>query len=157
MRSYQSIGIVWASSLVLLCWVDISWAVPPSAGLTTNSLDVRSRGGRYRPQRPTISPYLALAPGGLGSSAAINYFSVVRPEITQRQVNQQQGFELYQIERQLKQVEDEEASLRAGTKPDVGFMTHRKYFFSSDDQSATQSFGQFSNTNAINNANMGRR
>jgi hypothetical protein len=83
-----------------------------------------------------------LAPGGLGGSAAINYLTVVRPELMQRQVNQQQGFQLYEIERQLRQAEDDEAEYRALNKPETGFMTQKKYFFTSDKQFSNQAPGQ---------------
>ncbi len=113
-------------------------ATPPPAGLTRNSLSVRSTTGRYRPQKPTISPYLALSPGTLGNIAAINYFTVVRPELNQRQVNQQQAVDLRTIERQVRAIEAEEAQPPPGSPPTIGYMTQQKYFGAPLNQSTTQ-------------------
>ena len=72
-------------------------AVPPQPGIQPNSLEVTSTGRRYRPQRRTVSPYLALVPGGLANLAAIQYFTLVQPEITQIQINKEQGNALQKL------------------------------------------------------------
>ncbi len=107
----------------------VARAVPPQPGLQRNSLTVKSSGNRYRPQRPTVSPYLALIPGGLGNLAAINYFNVVKPELAQMQINEQQGNEIQKLETaklggMIAGEEDENAKVRQS----AAFMTHAKYF-----------------------------
>ena len=60
------------------------------AGVSRNSLNIKTvTPGRYRPQKPTVSPYLALSPGAVGNLAAVNYFTIIRPEIVQRQISQE--------------------------------------------------------------------
>lgn len=43
--------------------------------------------GQYQPSRPTVSPYLNL--GRFNTGALPNYYSLVRPQIQQRDFNQQ--------------------------------------------------------------------
>lgn len=120
--------------LGLICWQAgalVGTAAPPPPGIQSNSLDITSPGGlRYRPQRRTVSPYLALVPGGLGNLAAINYFNVVQPEVVQLQINAQQEVALQKLEAQTTAVAAEEAEgeAKAIIRQRSSFMTHRKYF-----------------------------
>jgi hypothetical protein len=104
-------------------------AAPPVPGLQPNSLEVESQGRRYRPQRRTVSPFLALTPGGLGNLAAINYFNVVQPEVQQLQINQQQYDALLKLEGKGPGPAMEEGE-ELGTVPKerASYMTHHKYF-----------------------------
>ncbi len=50
-------------------------------------------------RRPTVSPYLnLLRPSGIGQVP--NYQTIVRPELEQRRLNQQQGAEIQQLQRE---------------------------------------------------------
>ena len=138
MQRYRLAALLMAQLATLNAWADFAQATPPPAGLTRNSLSVRSTTGRYRPQKPTISPYLALSPGSLGNLAAINYFTVVRPELNQRQVNQQQTVDLRTIEKQIRAIEAEENQPLPGSPPTIGFMTQQRYFGAPLNQSTTQ-------------------
>jgi hypothetical protein len=133
-------GASLASALLPVLLTGVARAVPPSAGLQRNSLSVTSTAGRYRPQRPTVSPYLALVPGGLGNLAAINYFNIVKPELSQLQVNDQQGMEIRNLKNELQGAvgEIEAVEEAAVKKQAAGFMTHHKYFGLPTNQSALQ-------------------
>ena len=135
-----SSGTLAHSALLSILLAGASQAVPPSPGLQRNSLSVTSTAGRYRPQRPTVSPYLALIPGGLGNLAAINYFNVVKPELTQLQINDQQGLQNRKLENELQGAVGElEAAEEAVIKKQAaGFMTHQKYFGLPTNQSVLQ-------------------
>jgi len=136
MQPYRYAAILLAELVVLGAICGDSQATPPPAGLTRNSLSIRSSTNRYRPQRPTFSPYIALSPGSLGNLAGVNYFAVVRPELNQRQINQQQNVELRTIENQVRAIEAEETETKPEGPPTIGFQTQRKYFGAPLNQSA---------------------
>src|SRR5271163_885622 len=85
-KTHAVLGLIY-----LILSAAVAQAAPQEPGIQPNSLQIRSKGGRrYRPQKPTVSPYVALTPGGLGNIAAINFFNVVQPELQQLQINQEQ-------------------------------------------------------------------
>jgi len=129
MRRASKIHVV-LSLVYLTLPAVIAQAAPPDAGLQPNSLQVENSGRRYRPKRKTVSPYLALTPGGLGNIAAINYFNVVQPEVVQLQINQDQYNALLKLEGKgpgAAAEEGEELEVKT-LRQSAGFMTHHKYF-----------------------------
>jgi len=106
-------------------------AIPPSPNLRYNGLNVQG-GPRYAPQRPTVSPYLLLAPSS-GTFGITNYYTLVRPQFQQQAINLQQNAALQQIETDLR-------SPTTGINPQTGqpmirntgarsgFNTHYRYF-----------------------------
>ncbi|MHB1033367.1 MAG: hypothetical protein ACYC35_14350 [Pirellulales bacterium] len=57
---------------------------------------------RYQPSRPTVSPYLNLFRNG--NSAAMNYQTLVRPQINQENTNQQERATVQRLQQQLGDV-----------------------------------------------------
>jgi hypothetical protein len=118
-------------------------ALPPQHNLGSNSLGVVSPGARYTPQRPVISPYLALAPvSGTQAQAFINYFALVRPQYTQQAAIQQQGTAIQQIEQDIRsrgaQPRASERSEIRTTGHRASYMTHERYFRSAGGSLARQ-------------------
>lgn len=66
------------------------WANPAVLGvlLVLGSEAVAQRPQRYQPARPTVSPYMNLFRNN--NSPVPNYYSFVRPQLNQIQVNQEQ-------------------------------------------------------------------
>jgi hypothetical protein len=58
---------------------------------------------RYQPARPTVSPYLNLL--RQNNSALPNYYSLVRPDLQQYQVNQQQQTLLLQQNAEIQRLQ----------------------------------------------------
>jgi hypothetical protein len=106
-------------------------AVPPQPDYGNNTANIRSQGARYQPQRPTISPYLAMTQNT--NIATLNYFTITQPLFVARAASRQQGQELEQLERQVRaeaQLLDPvtgQPRIRS-TGSRAGFMTQRSYF-----------------------------
>ena len=122
-----------AAALLLLVLAADVQAVPPYPALQSNSLNVTSGSARYSPQRPTISPYLLLAPSGSGTFGTINYYTLVRPQFQQQAINAQQGVALQQLESQIRSpnanvdpVTGQPVIRTTGARS--GYMTHHRYF-----------------------------
>jgi hypothetical protein len=122
----------------------VALAAPPVAGLQPNSLQIKSQGRRYRPQRNTFSPYISLSPGSLGNLSGVTYFAVVRPEIQQLQINQEQFSALQKLAGNGPgpATEEDEVVNAASRRQSEGFMTHHKYFAQPINRSAIKKPGQ---------------
>jgi hypothetical protein len=118
-----------AVAVLSLYLAETAQALPPKGNIKRNSLTVTSPTYRYRPQRPVVSPFLALAPNGVGTLSVINYFSIVQPQVIQQQINQQQGAAIQQLSNQVQSTSTELAEEEgARPRPAIGYMTQRKYF-----------------------------
>jgi hypothetical protein len=117
MRGYARVGSIglFGGLFVLL----MTWAVEPVRG-QAYSLDPS--------RKPAVSPYINLL--RTGSSPAINYYGIVRPEIAFRN-------QLFQVEGQqtafgtqlgAQQQDLARATALPPTGHHSGFMTHGKYF-----------------------------
>lgn len=83
---------------------------------------------RYQPPHPTVSPYVALT-GRTGLGSAGTYYSIVRPQITQRALNNSQSITLERIERQQTQLRRQGQESRPSTTGhSAGYMTQSRYF-----------------------------
>lgn len=77
-------------------------------------------------REPTISPYLNLFRDDEDNDEAVpNYFTLVRPQVEQRQINLQQQRELQRIESRVRtvQYEQEAGTARTGPLPATGHGT----------------------------------
>ena len=82
--------------------------------------------------RPTVSPYLNLL-RPQGGVAIPNYQALVRPQLQQQQINQQQGRQLQQLQRRTYQGPSSQSSAGApiairSTGHTTGFMNYSAYF-----------------------------
>jgi hypothetical protein len=104
MRNYLPAGIL------VSCLANCISAQPPGAGVRPAA-------------RPTFSPYLNL--NRAGTSAAINYYGLVRPQVTYNSAIQQ----LQQTTQDLQQREPVVVGMELPpTGHATGFLSHSKYF-----------------------------
>jgi hypothetical protein len=107
-------------------------AVPPVANYGNATLELGSRGSRYSPQKPTVSPYIAMT-SNTNNLQFLNYFTITRPAFAQQATNRRQNVELQQIERQLTTEAEEidelgqQRTIRS-TGHHSAFMTQGPYF-----------------------------
>jgi hypothetical protein len=94
MRKLSALLTTVAGCMVLLA-AEASFAQAPSPSN-------RQYPARYQPSRPTVSPYLNLFRNG--NSAAMNYQTLVRPQINQENTNQQERTAVQRLQRQLGDV-----------------------------------------------------
>jgi hypothetical protein len=114
----------------LLGMTSLAYAAPPP-----NNLKYGGTSGyaipRYRPQRPTVSPYVALT-GRFGMGGAATYYTFVQPQLQQRVTNSTQGQAINQLERQQQHLQaelsTEERSKVRSTGRQAGYMTQDSYF-----------------------------
>ncbi|MBW3596412.1 MAG: hypothetical protein KY475_03945 [Planctomycetes bacterium] len=118
------IPLLLAIAASFCCSSEIGAVPPPNA--------VNRGGGPIIPQRPAVSPYLALTtPGRFGRVG--NYYTFVRPYQQQQALNQQQGAALMRLEQQLQSPPPPVFGGNAGSPPlttgnRAWFMNHTPYF-----------------------------
>ncbi len=106
-------------------------AAPRTPSLGNDTLNLKSPSARYSPQRPAISPYLAITQNS--NLTFINYFTITQPLFAQRQASRQQSSDIQQLENQV-QFEQQEIDAMTGqraigsTGHRAGFMTQGTYF-----------------------------
>ena len=88
-------------------------------------------------QAPGFSPYLNILRGG--SSPAINYYGIVRPEITFGNSMYQLGVQQNMLQGQQGQLNNQQTALAAfttlpGTGHTAGFQTQSRYFMTNGAQ-----------------------
>ncbi|HWA97061.1 MAG TPA: hypothetical protein VG713_01150 [Pirellulales bacterium] len=120
------------TALLLLLACQAASATPPVVNYDNNTLNIGTTGTRYRPQRPTVSPYIAMTQN-TGSTAFINYFTITQPLFSQQQNNRRQGQELQMLEREVQAQQPDVDPITGqrvirSTGHHTGFMTHRQYF-----------------------------
>lgn len=96
-----------------------------------------------RSQTPAFSPYLNLLRGG--SSPAINYYGIVRPEITFANSLYQLEGQQNQLQAQQNELGNQQGALAAQTTLPAtghasGFMTQSKFFMTSGGQGQANNF-----------------
>jgi hypothetical protein len=120
------------SLLVAFASARFASATPPTVDYSNNTMNIGSKTGRYAPQRPTVSPYLAIAQN-VGNLSFVNYFTITRPLFAQQQTNRGQGRELERLERQVRSESQPidpvtgQPTIRS-TGHRTGFMTQSPYF-----------------------------
>ncbi len=119
-----------ASVIAVFAFVAFAHAAPRTPSLGNDTLSIRSPTPRYSPQRPAISPYLAITPNS--NLTFINYFTITQPLFAQRQANRQQNADIQQLENEilLEQQVDPVTGQRviSDTGHRAGFMTQGTYF-----------------------------
>ena len=108
-------------------------------------------GGSFGAPRPTFSPYLNL--NRAGSSTALNYYGIIRPELQFRQSLSNLQGSVATNQQMIGNLQNDPNGLSA-TGHQIQFMNYGNYFLSNGPTAATEGFGQsvIQRTNQIGQA-----
>ncbi len=91
-----------ATLLAALVGCSVLLVAEVSFGQATSSYNRQPYPTRYQPARPTVSPYMNLFRNG--TSPALNYQTLVRPQIRQEDTNQRERAAVDRLQRQVGEV-----------------------------------------------------
>jgi len=113
--------------VAVVAWGDVQFAdaAPPPHNLNHGGQSGYSL-PRYQPQRPTVSPYVALAGGRTGVLGAATYYTFVRPEIQQQAINNSQSIAIERLQNRQRQMTAELKGSQTGHQ--TGYLTQDRYF-----------------------------